>query len=66
MDFWRIKWEKIVSYLLIVFCLGCMVKHIVANGFDINIAFLEFITYTLIIAITYVSLYYARKSYLDK
>ena len=62
----RIKWEKIIASVLVIFFGYCIVKHMIINGFIFNILVQEIIVYGLAIAIAYYGFLVIRKLMLDK
>lgn len=66
MNLLKIKWESISLIILNIFFSYSMILHILKNGFDINIAFLEIITYSLLLIAMYKSIYFLRKELLKK
>lgn len=66
MNLLKIKWENLSLIILSIFFSYCMILHILKNGFDINIAFLEVITYGLLLTAMYKSIYFLRKEFLKK
>ena len=58
----NVKWEKIMSIFISIFFITCIVKHIIRNGFDVQMFMFEIIIYALIGTKFYIAIYSFREN----
>ena len=65
MNFWKVKWENIITPFFAIGFTACLISHIKNFGFDFSVVGTLFIAYTFITTGMYVSLYHGRKDILE-
>lgn len=65
MNFWRIKWENILTPFVAIGFSVCLVSDTIKYGYDFQIATAFFLVYVLLTSMFYAGVYGGRKDIIE-